>query len=253
MTEQIQKSKPVLQKKAEFEAVLQSYRPSDEAIKVLRSTRTLFMIGTTASGRNTLINELLKTGMYYSILSNTTRPRRMIGDRLEYDGESYWHITEDQFLEGLRDGRYIEAAIIHGQQVSGSNISEYEKARDAGKVTLKDIEGLYGPPVIHGYSPEAMFVFILPPAFEEWIERLRRRGAMSAEELRTRLLTSIEEIKAALERDYYQIIVSGDLSENTEAVHAFVRDGKPINLSWQRARDHAEQLLIEIALYLQSM
>ncbi len=67
----------------------------------------------------------------------------MVGDRLEYDGESYWHITEDQFLDGLRDGRYIEAAIIHGQQVSGSNIIEYEKARDAGKITLKDIDGLY--------------------------------------------------------------------------------------------------------------
>ncbi len=76
-----------------------------------------------------------------------------------------------------------------------------------------------------------MFVFILPPAFEEWIERLKRRGAMSVEELKTRLQTSIDEIKAALERDYYQIIVSGDLSENTEAVHAFVRDGTPIDIT----------------------
>jgi guanylate kinase len=245
--------KPRLANKAEFESILKDYRPSDASIRVLRSTKTVYMIGPTASGRNTLINELIKTGKYRFILSNTTRPRRMLGDRLEHDGETYWHITEDQFLRGLQDGKYIEAAIIHGQQVSGGYIGEYQKAQDNNLVAITDMEGLYGPPVIHSYSPEALFIFILPPTFEEWITRLQNRGKMSSEELAKRLQTAQKEIAAALERDYYSYIISSDLQANALAVHAFITNGVSIDTDQQMARDHAEQLLIDVRLYLESM
>lgn len=245
--------KPALTKLDEFTALLKSYRPSADAIRILRETKTVYIMGPTASGKNTLITELLKTGYYYNVLSNTTRPRRMFGDRLERDGEFYWHITEDEFIDGLKKGSYIEAAVIHNQQVSGGYIYEYRKAQTQNKIAITDVEVISGSPTIHGYSTGAHFIFILPPMFEEWMARLEYRGKMTKEETIRRLETAQQEIAVALERDYYAYIISGDLEANVQAVHAYVRDDVPMDINQQTAKNHAEQLLIDIQLYLCSI
>lgn len=242
---------PVLKQKAEFESVLADYRPSDEAIKQLNKTKTLFLIGPTGSGRNTLIDELVKTGDFYYVLSDTTRPPRMKDGRLERNGESYWHITEDAFLDGLRAGRYLEAAIIHGQQVSGSNSEEYRKAEEQGKVATTDIEGIHGPPIFHEYSPSALFVFVVPPSFDEWMRRLNRRGKMAEQELRTRLSTAEKEIAVALTRSYYHFMVSRDIPHNVKAAMSIVKTGEAIDDEVE-AHQRAEILLREIREYLGS-
>lgn len=241
---------PKLKYLEEFKIVLKDYEPSRGSVDILRKTKTAFIAGTTASGRNTIISQLLKTGEYFYILSNTTRPRRMHNGRMEENGEFYWHISEEEFLNGLKDGKYLEAAIIHNQQVSGSIISEYEKALSYSKIAITDMEGLYGPKYIRSYSPEARFVFMLPPAFEVWIARLNNRGQMTDEELRNRMQSAEQEISLALEQDFYCLVVSGDLKTNTETVYNFTHGETPDPTTQAAARDHAEQLLIEIRLFL---
>ena len=244
--------KPVLQNKQAFQKILKNYHPSQEALDTLRSTQVVFLIGPSASGRNTVIGELLKTNHYHYVLSNTTRPPRMIGDRLEYNGEAYWHITEDEFLDGLQNGRYLEAAVIHEQQVSGTVIDEYTKAKSQGKAAITDIEGIYGPPVFHGYSPIAQFIFILPPVFDAWINRLKGRGAISDEELCERLVSAKQEIEAALSRDYYAYIISGELGVNVHAIDQYVRGDAEMEVDQDEAKKHAEQLLKSIDIFLAS-
>ncbi len=242
---------PHLKHKAEFKQILTQYRPSKEAIDVLNKTKTLFLVGPTGSGRNTLIDELVKAGGYYYVLSDTTRPPRMKEGRLERNGESYWHITEEKFLEGLRQGRYLEAAIIHGQQVSGSNSDEYLKAYNSGSVATTDIEGIHGPPVFHEYSPSALFVFMVPPSFDEWMVRLNRRGKMATAELVTRLESADKEITAALTRSYYHFMVSRDVPHNVKAAMYIVESGKAIDDEIE-ARERAETLLGDIREFLSS-
>ena len=243
--------KPTLQQLDVFTSILASYRPSDDAVKTLNSTRTVYIMGPTASGKNTLISELLKTGYYYNVLSNTTRPRRMFGNRLEQDGEFYWHISEEEFIQGLKDGRYIEAAVIHGQQVSGGCIDEYEKAQSQNKIAITDVEVISGSPTIHEFNPHAHFVFILPPQFKEWMKRLQYRGAMTKEETTRRLNTAQQEISVALDRDYCAFVISGELQVNVQAVHSYVRDEAVMEVDQQTAKNHAEQLLADIRSYLE--
>jgi guanylate kinase len=243
---------PKLEYLAEFKTILKDYKPSQDSIKILRKTKTAFIAGTTASGRNTIIGELLKTGEYFYILSNTTRPQRMHNGRLERNGEFYWHISEEEFLDGLKQGKYLEAAVIHNQQVSGSIISEYEKALKQDKIAITDMEGLYGPKYIRAYSPEARFVFMLPPAFEDWITRLNKRGIMAQEELRNRMQSAEKEINLALQQDFYCLVISGDLAANTQMVYDFTHGKDPDPETQKFARDHAEQLLIEIRLFLEN-
>ena len=198
---------------------------------------------------NTSIPKLqVESGKFYFVRSDTTRPRRIHGDRLEENGEFYWHIKEDDFIDGLKNGDYLEAAIIHNQQVSGSNSAEYEKATTENKVAITDIEGIYGPPVFHNYSKKAQFIFLIPPGFREWMDRLNRRGKMSHEELKNRLISAEKEIVEALKRPYYHFMVSVDIEHNVQSVMN-ISEGKPGLDSEDEAKAKAKNLLEDIRNY----
>jgi len=93
----MQATVPQLHLLHEFEDVLRNYRPSSESIRTFNSTRSAFFVGPSSGGRNTLINELKKTGQYVHILSDTTRPQRMHDGRLEENGE-FSNEVQDYFL-----------------------------------------------------------------------------------------------------------------------------------------------------------
>jgi guanylate kinase len=171
--------------------------------------------------------------------------------RMEDDGEFYWHVSEEKFLERLKPRSYIEAALIHGQQVSGSHIGEYERVGREGKIAIKDVTP-GGAVKFHEYNDQALFVFVLPPGFEDWIARLKKRSHMSEEELRRRLTSAKVEIETALNTDFYRFIISGDLSTNTQMLHDFAMGRSEPSTDQTDARNHAEQLLIDIRLYLDS-
>ncbi len=58
----------------EFKTALADYQISELSKQILAQTQLLLMVAPTASGRNTVIKELLKTGDYHFIVSDTTRP-----------------------------------------------------------------------------------------------------------------------------------------------------------------------------------
>lgn len=239
---------PVLVEKAKFQKILKGYRPSDDAIEALHNTRTLVLVGPTGSGKNTLITHLVKAGRFYFVLSDTTRPPRMHDNRMEQNGEFYWHITEQDFLAGLERGDYLEAAVIHDQQVSGSNNSEYKKASEQGKIAVTDIESIYGVPVFREYSDKITFIFMVPPSFDEWMRRLKHRGEMTEKELQNRMISADEEILTALQRPYYHFIVSDDIADNVRTVTDLMDKGIELRDN-DSARAQTEQLLQDIREY----
>lgn len=232
-----------------FRAVLDGYRPSDESLALLRDIPFVLLVGPTAAGRNTLINLLVGTGRYHYTVSDTTRQPRANNGVMEQNGVEYWFKSEDEFLQGLQQGAYLEAAVIHNQQVSGISIAELERARESGKIAIDEIE-VVGAEVVHGYKADALFVFLLPPTFEVWMQRLRGRGAMEEDEVRRRLASARDEISAALEADYYQFVINNEIHEAAVAVDELA-NGRPVDdEKQQRGRDHAEQLLVDVQLYL---
>lgn len=240
-----------LERLDEFEAVLKDYRPSPESIELLKDIPFVLLVGPTAAGRNTLINILVDTGRYHYNVSDTTRQPRTNNGVMERDGVEYWFKTEEEFLSGLRAGAYLEGAIIHAQQVSGMSVAELQRAHNSGKIAINEIE-VDGAAHIQAYKPDALFVFLLPPTFDIWMERLRGRGEMDEAEVRRRLDSSLDEISTGLKQDFYQFVVNNEIHEAAMAVDELA-NGRPVDRDKQaHGRDHAEQLLIDIRLYLES-
>lgn len=215
-------SAPHLHRLQEFEDVLRKYRLSPEAQRILDETKFAILIGPSSSGRNTIIKRLLATGQYHYIVSDTTRPPRINDGVLEQNGVEYWFRQEDELLEDLKAGKFMEAEIIHKQQVSGVSIRELEKAHSEHKIAITDVD-IGGVSNVVRLKPNAAVILILPPNFTEWQRRLKQRGDMTDIEWRRRIETSLRIFSAPAKQDYFKIVVNEDLDQAVTEVDAIAQ------------------------------
>lgn len=237
---------------AEFREVLQSYHLSKTAIIALSQTRLVLIIGPTSSGRNTRIRRLLKTGDYHYVISDTTRRPRVNDGVLEQNGQEYWFRTEDEILADLKAGKYLEAAIIHNQQVSGVSVRELEKARDEGKIAITDAETTGATTAIK-YKPDTIIIFLLPPSFEEWQRRIKHRGQMPPDEFKRRMESACNEFEIALNDSHYQFVINDSGDDAIMQINQIAKLGIEDAQLQLRGRELAERLLLATRSLLKSL
>lgn len=233
----------------EFEEVLRNYQISDDSKQILADTNLVLMVSPSAVGRNTIIQQLLKSGEYYFVVSDTTRQPRFNNGTMEQSGREYWFREEQEILADLKAGQFLEAAIIHGQQVSGISIRELRRAKDEAKIAITDIE-IVGVQNIVRAKPDVKAIFVLPPSFGEWLKRMDGRGLMPPEEKKRRMESALEEFSSALERPYYRFVINDTLEHATEQIHAISR-GKLDQHVETEGRILTEKLYAETKTWLQ--
>ncbi len=243
--------KPHLKHFDQFQAVLNDYQINDAGKKLLEKTKLVLLTSPTSSGRNTIIRELEKTDKYAYILSDTTRPKRRNNGVMEQDGVEYWFKTEEEILEDLKKGLFLEADIIHAQQVSGISIRELKKATNHDKIAIDEVYYI-GIDNVKKVKPDTFTIFILPPSYEEWMKRLLKRGDMSTDEVRRRLESAELELESTINRDYYQYVVNDDLQEAVTTVRRIVENGEYSEQEHQAGKDLAWKLLSRVKQQLNS-
>jgi guanylate kinase len=233
----------------EFQTILTDYHISEESKRILKQTELVLLLAPTSTGRYTIIRELSKTDEYYYIVSDTTRPPRVNDGVPEQNGVEYWFRTEEQVLDDLKAGRFVEAEIIHNQQVSGMSIRELKQAHKLQKIAITDID-LQGMYTIVAAKPDTIAVLLLPPNFREWQRRIMHRGVMGKEEYRRRLETACRIFEAALEHAYYTFVINDTVKHAAEQIHTVTTTGK-VDLGQQAiGRTLTEKLLIETKQFL---
>lgn len=228
---------------AEFRELLDGYSLSKTTLQTLSQTRLVLLVAPTSSGRNTIIKELLKTGDYHFVVSDTTRQPRINDGIAEQSGHEYWFRTENEVLSDLREGKYLEAAIVHDQQVSGISVRELEKARDEGKIAITDAE-IIGAANAIKYKPDTVVIFVLPPNFDEWQRRIKHRGIMSPEEFKRRMSSACKEFETALNNSYYQFVINESFNDTAMQINQIAKLGIEDKQLQLCARELAERLLL---------
>ena len=231
----------------QFKQILADYQMSDHAKETFEGLKLVLFLAPTSSGRNTLIKELLKTGEYHFIISDTTRPPRINNGVLERNGVEYWFRDEEEVLADLQTGKYLEAEILHEQQVSGISVRELQKAKGEHKVAITDID-LQGVYNIIKVKPDALVMLILPPSFDEWQRRIKDRGIMTEDEYRRRLQTASRIFESALAKDDFVFVINDKIEDSVKKIHNIVKG--QIDLDEQKQGRHlTKQLLKELKGY----
>jgi guanylate kinase len=235
-----------LRLREQFIDVLKDYTPSQNTLRTLADMPLIILLGVSGSGRNTIIDELVATGRYYYIVSDTTRPPKVRNGRLEEDGVIYNFRTEEAILEDLKKGLYLEAELIHDQQVSGNSVHEIRKAHESGKVPINEVD-LGGTDAIATAKPDTIFMFVVPPSFDEWMKRLHAREVMGEDELHNRIRTAIRILQIVLSSERFVFVVNDKLAQVVSTVDDY-GSGEHHDLHNEEARQITQKLLDDIII-----
>lgn len=225
------------------------YKPAEATIKLIKTTPILLLVGPTGAGKDSLKTKLLQTGKYHHIISHTTRRPRINNGVEEKDGHEYHFVDEATAGKMLADKGFVEAKIYSGN-LYGTSVAEIQKAHDDGKIAMTDIE-VQGVAEYKTLDPNVTAIFLLPPDFETWQMRLKKRygDVVDATDFRRRLHTAEEEIEQLLNTNYYTALINDDLDKTCQTVQTLAQSkGQAPDDS--AARAVATRLASDIQAYL---
>lgn len=177
----------------------------------------LILAGPSGAGKTTIRDRILALPegpeTVFSVSTTTRAPRP--GER---DGVDYRFVGRETFARLVEDGRMLEHAEVHGERY-GTPRDNLERARARGAHLLLDID-VQGARQVRAAVPESVSVFVLPPSGDRILERLRRRGSETPEQLARRLATARAELAAVGEFDY--LVVNDDLEAAVAAIRSVI-------------------------------
>lgn len=182
----------------------------------MTSARLTVVSGPTAVGKGTVVTRLSQEHpeIFVSV-SVTTRPPRPG----EIDGEHYHFVSADEFDALIAEGALLEWATVHGVHRYGTPRAPVVQAIAQGRPALLEID-LQGARQVRDSWPDAQFVFLAPPSWEELVRRLVGRGTESAAQQERRLETARAEMAAQAEFD--NVVVNGEIGQAVKELVALV-------------------------------
>ena len=219
---------------------LKSYHMPPEAVKLLSDSKPLMIAGVTSAGKNSVAAYLAQSSNYKHVVSHTTRPPRST----EENGKNYWFVSNGEMMRLLESGQMIEANAVHGETIYGTSISAYRSVVNSGHKPLLVID-VQGVDQITLYVPDLSAVFLLPPSFEIWMERLDKRGMMSHVERERRLKSARIEIEHVLRSQHFVLYVNREVNTVAQAI----QKGVIIHAEQHHNRELALRLIDHIKAY----
>ncbi len=177
----------------------------------------LFIISApSGTGKTTLSKELIDFfPQLRQSVSFTTRPMRAG----EVNGRDYHFVSRETFDVMVAAGDFAEWAEVHGNRY-GTALETLENARRGGFDLLLDIDCQGAAQIRKSYN-RGVFIFILPPSFEELQKRLEGRKTDSPDVIGRRILNARTEVREAVWYDY--IVVNEDLSVASANLKSILR------------------------------
>ncbi|WP_431072654.1 guanylate kinase [Microbacterium phyllosphaerae] len=169
-------------------------------------SRLLVLAGPTAVGKGTVAAHIRENNPEIHLsVSATTRPARPG----EVDGVHYYFVEDAEFDRLIAEDELLEYAVVHNRSRYGTPRAPIDAALAEGKTVLLEID-LQGARQVRKAEPAATLIFLLPPTWDELVQRLVGRGTEGAEERARRLRTAKVELAAQNEFDH--LIVNEDVA-----------------------------------------
>lgn len=228
---------------AKFKEIVASYAPSKKTVDEFSKSNFAVIAGPAVSGKDTLREGLLSDypDFYQKILSTTTRTPR-VDER-----EAYKFVSIDKMTSLAEQKKLLQIALVHNQQISATEISEIENIKPA-KIGLS-ILIVESEQELYKLKPDMRTIFMIPPTFEDLLNRIKQDRMSDDKEIRRRLISAKREIKIALDTGRYYLIAS-DIQKNVRLrANEFLKSGKRDELSEKEAREACARILQELKNY----
>jgi guanylate kinase len=182
--------------------------------------RLTVLSGPSGVGKGTVVAEVRRRHPEVWVSVSATTRRRRPG---EVDGVHYHFVDDREFDRLAAAGQFLEYAVVHGAAKYGTPRGPVERAIREGRDALLEID-LQGARQVRDTWPDALFVFLAPPSWEELVRRLVGRGTEGEAERERRLDTARAELAAQSEFD--RVVVNDDVRRASEELVSLMRSGR---------------------------
>jgi guanylate kinase len=149
----------------------------------------------------------------YSISATTRSPREG-----EVDGVNYFFKSVQEFEKMIEEDELIEWAQYVGNYY-GTPRRFVEETLAKGQDVVLEIE-VQGAMQVKEKYPQGIFIFLVPPSFEELRQRIIHRGTESESVLNLRLEAASDELKQIDQYDY--VVINDEVDKACERIRAIV-------------------------------
>ena len=177
--------------------------------------KTFIVSGPSGVGKSTVLHALFqgRDDLYFSVSATTRAPREG-----EQDGVDYHFIQADAFRDMIAADAFLEYA-EYVDNYYGTSLKAIEEQLSRGVDVLLDIE-VQGAAKVRSRCPDALFIFIIPPSFEELSRRLHGRNTDSEEVIAGRLEKAKIEFREIPNYDY--LVINDKVSHAVAEIEAIL-------------------------------
>jgi len=155
----------------------------------------------------------LLPSLAHSVSHTTRRPRPD-----EVHGRDYYFVDEAAFRDMVAQDAFAEWAVVHGH-LYGTSKAALEAHFQNGQDVILDLD-TQGAAILRQRYPRGVFVFVVPPTWEQLEARLRARRTDEGAEIQRRLRKAREEVKHFGEYEY--VVVNDEFERAVRDLMAIV-------------------------------
>lgn len=186
--------------------------------------------GPSGVGKGTVVAKLLELNPDYriSVTATTRAPRPG-----EQEGHHYFFIGEEEFCRRIEQGHFLEWAIIHNHYYGTLRDNLIGLLGKGGVVILEvDIQGATSirQAVRQGQLKDirTIFIFLIPPSFEDLSARLRQRQTERRDDADKRLLRAATELQEMSRFDH--IVLNKDVLKAVREMQKIIKKASEKNV-----------------------
>ena len=175
----------------------------------------IVLSGPSGVGKGTVRKQVFKNidlNLAYSISMTTRSPREG-----EVDGQDYFFVTEERFLQAIENNELLEHARFVGNYY-GTPKAYVEKLREEGKNVFLEIEVEGAKKVLEEYKDDSgvLSIFLLPPSLRELEKRIRGRRSEPEDIIQERLGKAKREM--GLKRNYQFNVLNDNINKSSQEI-----------------------------------
>lgn len=168
------------------------------------------------AGKSSVIRQLMQGNTTYGFSISTTSREMRKG---EQDGVDYYFVSRDQFEDMIGQDMFLEWADVHGNYY-GTSKKEIDRIAASQRIPILDID-VQGVKQVKPLLPGAVFVFIIPPGYDELKKRLEGRGDTPQKDINLRLKNATDELQSYELFDY--LVINDNLEKAVMSVRTIVQ------------------------------
>jgi guanylate kinase len=181
-----------------------------------RKGRIIAISAPSGSGKTTIVRRVLKDipELIFSV-SATTRKRR----KDEKEGADYYFITENEFKKKIDNNEFIEWEKFYDYYY-GTYKKVVDIAINDGKTVILEVD-VKGALSLKKIYPDAVLIYIVPPSFDEIVNRLVKRKTEDRADLQKRIDRAKMELELKDKFDYF--VDNTELEKAVEETESLIR------------------------------